>query len=105
MANGGAEGQLQIRCLRPEQLPFEEFESITDSRLLERTLAPQEIGVTSPLSTISGEDAAYYYGRMQLETCATPMGLGMVDGDIVAVWNPSKLPKGWDGKKKKRAFA
>ena len=101
MANGGADRQLQIRCLRPELLPVEEFESITDSKLLERTLVPQEIGVTSPLSTISGEDAAYYYGRMQLETCATPMGLGMVDGDIVAVWNPSKLPKGWDGKRRK----
>ena len=100
---GRAGCQIKIRCLKPELLSsLEDFEEMTDSQVLERTLVTQNIDVTSPLSSISGEGTAYFYDQMQVETCATPMGLGMEDGDIVALWNPSKLPRSWEGKKKKR---
>ena len=95
--------QIQIRCLRPELLSGEDFEDIsrTEEFQVRQILVKETIHVTSPLSSLGGESTAYYYDQMQVEACATPMGLGMEDGATVALWNPSKFPKGTDGKKKK----
>ena len=95
-------GQIEIKCLRPELMSAEDIENSSDSQLLERLAVTENIDFTSPLSSLGGESTAYYFDQMQVETCATPMGLGMEYEDVVALWNPSKFPKGWDGKKKKR---
>ena len=93
MASGGTGCQIKIQFLKPELLSVEDFENISDSELLDRTLVTQNIDPTSPLSSVYGEGFAYYYDQMQVETCATPEGLGMGDGDIVALWNLARLPK------------
>ena len=63
------------------------------------------IDTKSPLSSICaifGEDTAYFFDDMQVEAGATPMGLGMQDGQDLLLWNPSKFPKGLNGKKKRK---
>ena len=63
----------------------------------------QEINFLSPLTTLAGENAAYYYDQMQVEKHATPAGLGMVDRETVVIWNlpnPKQGTKLWKFKKK-----
>jgi len=63
----------------------------------------REMNILSPLTTLAGENAAYYYDQMQVEKYATPAGLGMVDGDTVVIWdlpNPKRGTKLWKFKKK-----
>ena len=111
MASGGAGCQVEIRLLRPELLSSRDLErdqrterrleNLDDRQMLEHILVSQNIDAMSPLS-MGGEGTAYFFDEMQVETCATPMGMGMAEGDIVALWNSSKLPQCWQGKKNKK---
>ena len=117
MATGETNDLITIRVCTPELLSLEEFEELTDSILARdaksdafRKMAKKmghfvPIDTKSPLSSICaifGEDTAYFFDDMQVEAGATPMALGMQDGHSLVLWNPSKLPKGLDGKKKRR---
>jgi len=101
---GCTPSRIQIQCIRPELLSGEDFDNILETEGLDlaKIVVTENIDVTSPLSSLGGEGTAYYFDQMQVETCATPMGLAMQEGDVVALWNPSKFPKGTDGKKKRR---
>ena len=117
MATGRTNDLIDICVYKPELLSPEEFQELTDS-ILERddgVWKPDtfrnmskkmrryvHIDTKTPLSSIGGEDTAYFFDDMQVEAGATPMGLGMQDGQDLVLWNLSKFPKGLDGKKKRK---
>ena len=79
---GRAGCQIKIRCLKPELLSsLEDFEDMTDSQLLERTLVTQNNGATSPLSSLH---YGYYKDDLDWLTQVTSLG-GNSKGHIIVV--------------------
>ena len=87
MASGGKDRKIGVWCLEPNLSEFESYENLNDRQLVERIGSLRNINIMSPMSSIRGRIPHYYYNQMEVENHATPMGLGMVDGDTVAIWN------------------
>ena len=92
MASGGIDRKIKLWCLEPNIINFERYENLTDEQLMEKIGTHRNINIMSPMTSIRGERPNYYYNQMEVENHATPMGLGMADGDTVAIWDISFLP-------------
>ena len=91
MASGGIDQKIELLCLEPDIIKFESYENLNDKQLVERIGSHRNINIMSPMTSIRGRRPHYYYNQMEIEGHATPMGLGMVDGDTVAIWDISHL--------------
>ena len=91
MARGGIGHQIELRCLEPDIINFEQYENLTDKQLTEKIAKNRNINIMSPLTSLRGARPHYYYNQMGVENHATPTGLGMKDGDTVVIWDISFL--------------
>ena len=91
MARGGKDRKIELWFLEPIISEFETYENLTDQQLTEKVGWSCSIDIRRPVASICGEGYAYYYDQMAVEEDATPMGLGMADGDTVAIWDTSTL--------------
>ena len=78
--------------------------TISDEELTFTSGECREINILSPLISLAGENTVFYYDQMQVEKHATPAGLGMVDEEILIIWDfPRYFKEGtelWEFKKR-----
>ena len=102
-----AGGHMQLWCLYVNLDNWKWHDSrctISDGELTFTSGECREINILSPLISLAGENTVFYYDQMQVEKHATPAGLGMVDKEILIIWDfPRYFKEGtelWEFKKR-----
>ena len=104
-----AGGNIQLWCLSVNLDNWKWHDSrckMSDRELTFTSGECRVINILSPLISLAyvNKNAVFYYDQMQVEKHATPAGLGMVDKEILIIWDfPRYLNEGtefWEFKKR-----
>merc|ERR1712130_514824 len=96
MARGGFDHEIELKCWEPNLADYESYENLTDKQLMERLedgRSYRSINIKSPINLIRQRSPhfRYFFNQMEIEKHATPMGLGMADGDTIVLWDSFSL--------------
>ena len=81
-----AGGNIQLWCLSVTLDNWKWHDAMSNGGPTFRTGEYREINTLSPLTFLAGKNAIFFYDQMQVEKHATPAGLGMVDKEILIIW-------------------